>query len=241
MSLIYVSYAYTGWNAATYLTGEMRNPARTVPLALGAGTLLVTVLYVALNASFLRAAPMDEMAGRVEIGHVAAAHIFGPAGAAIMGATLAVLLVSTVSAMVIAGPRVLQVMGQDHALFRRLARTRDDGIPARAIATQGVLTLAFALTASFETVLVFAGFVLGLNSFLTVAGVFVLRLREPGLTRPYRAWGYPFTPLAYLALTGWTLLHIAADRPVEALVAAALVAGGLGLYRLAGAKSESRA
>ena len=232
VALIYVSYAYTGWNAATYLTGEMENPARTVPLALGAGTLLVTALYFGLNASFLRAAPMDAMAGRVEVGHVAAEHLFGQAGGAIMGVTLALLLVSTVSAMVIAGPRVLQVMGQDHALLRRLAGTRADGIPARAIVAQGVLTLFFALTASFEAVLVFTGFVLGLNSFLTVAGVFVLRMREPELARPYRAWGFPATPLAYLALTLWTLVHIAASRPVEALVAAGLVAAGLGLYRI---------
>ena len=232
ISLIYVSYAYTGWNAATYLTGELRDPGRTLPRALAVGTLVVTVLYVALNAAFLRAAPMDEMVGRVEVGHIAATHIFGPAGAAIMGVTLAALLISTVSAMVIAGPRVLQVMGQDHILFRQLARTREDGIPARAIVAQGVLTLIFILSASFETVLVFTGFVLGLNSMLAVAGVFVLRRREPSLPRPYRAWGYPVTPSIYIALTGWTLVHIFLDRPMEALVAGALITGGWILWIL---------
>lgn len=233
VSLIYVSYAYTGWNAATYLTGELENPRRTIPRVLGVGTLLVTVLYVALNWSFLRAAPMDEMAGRIEIGYVAATHMFGPAGAAIMAVTLALLLVSTVSAMVIAGPRVLQVIGEDYPLFRRLGRRKANGIPAVAILAQTGLTLVFALTASFEAVLVFTGFILGLNSFLTVAGLFVLRIREPRLERPYRAWGYPVTPLLYLALTGWTLVFIARDRPVEALVAAGCIAGGLALYRLA--------
>ena len=110
VSLIYVSYAYTGWNAATYLTGELADPQRTLPRVLGGGTLLVMVLYVALNYAFLRAAPMAEIAGKLEVGYVAATHIFGPVGAAIMGVTLAVLLVSTVSAMVMAGPRVLQVI-----------------------------------------------------------------------------------------------------------------------------------
>ena len=234
ISLIYVSYAYTGWNAATYLTGELQNPRRTIPRVLGAGTLLVTVLYVALNWSFLRAAPMEEMQGRIEVGYVAATHMFGPAGGAIMAVTLALLLVSTVSAMVLAGPRVLQVIGEDYPLFRRLGRRKANGIPAAAILAQTGLTLVFALTASFETVLVFTGFILGLNSFLTVAGLFVLRIREPGLERPYRAGGYPFTPLLYLALTGWTLVFIARDRPVEALVAAGFIAGGLVLYRLAG-------
>ncbi len=239
ISLIYVSYAYTGWNAATYLTGELESPQRTIPRVLGVGTLLVTVLYVALNWSFLRAAPMDELAGRIEVGYVAATHIFGPAGGAIMAVTLALLLISTVSAMVLAGPRVLQAIGEDYALFRRLGRRKANGIPAAAIVAQTGLTLVFALTASFETVLVFTGFILGLNSFLTVAGLFVLRIREPAMERPYRAWGYPFTPLLYLALTFWTLLYIALDRPAEALVAAAFIVFGLALYRLAGSRERA--
>ncbi|MDE2974966.1 MAG: amino acid permease [Gemmatimonadota bacterium] len=233
VSLIYVSYAYTGWNAATYLTGEVSDPQRTLPRVLAGGTLLVTVLYVGLNYAFLRAAPMEAMEGRIEVGYVAATHAFGPAGAAIMGVTLAVLLVSTVSAMVMAGPRVLQVIGEDHPFLRRLSRTNRDGIPAAAIMAQAGLTLVFIVTASFETILVFAGFTLGLNSLLAVAGVFVLRVREPDAERPYRAWGFPFTPLAYLAVTLWTLLHIAVARPAEALTAIPLIGGGLVLHAIA--------
>ncbi|MYG82075.1 MAG: APC family permease, partial [Gemmatimonadetes bacterium] len=233
VSLIYVSYAYTGWNAATYLTGEVDDPQRTLPRILAGGTLLVTVLYVALNHAFLRAAPMAELEGRIEVGYVAATHLFGPAGAAIMGVTLAVLLVSTVSAMVMAGPRVLQVMGEDHPALRRLARTKANGIPAVAVLAQAALTLAFIVTASFETILVFAGFILGLNSLFTVAGVFVLRIREPALARPFRAWGFPVTPLVYLGLTSWTLVYIALDRPAEALAALAMIVAGLALYGLA--------
>ena len=105
---------------------------------------------------------------------------------------------------------------------------------------QAALTLVFIVTASFETILVFAGFVLGLNSLLTVAGVFVLRMREPTLERPYRAWGFPVTPLVYLGLTSWTLVYIALDRPVEALAALAVIVGGLLLFRLAGRSTRSR-
>ena len=234
VSLIYVSYAYTGWNAATYLTGELANPTRTLPRVLAGGTLLVTALYVALNYAFLRAAPMADLEGKLEVGYVAATHIFGPAGAAIMGVTLAALLVSTVSAMVMAGPRVLQVIGEDYPFFRRLGRTNKDGIPAVAITTQAVLTLIFTLTASFESILVLAGFTLGLNSMLTVAGVFVLRVREPDTERPYRTWGFPFTPLIYLGLTFWTLTYIAIDRPAEAVMALVAIGAGLVFYLLAG-------
>lgn len=239
VSLIYVSYAYTGWNAATYLTGELEEPQKILPWVLGGGTGIVMVLYVALNWAFLRAAPQEELVGKLEVGYIAAQHIFGERGADLMGITLALLLVSTVSAMVIAGPRVLQVIGEDHPPFRILARTNRSGIPAIAIATQASLTLLFILTASFEAILVFAGFTLGLNTLLTVAGVYVLRYREPNLERPYRTWGYPLTPLVFLALTAWTLTFLLMDRPREALAGLALVGAGGVLYLLTGRRTRN--
>ncbi len=230
VSLIYVSYAYTGWNAATYLTSELDDVPHQLPWILGGGTALVLALYVGLNYAFLRAAPMSEMVGQLEVGYIAATHIFGPLGADIMGVALALLLVSTVSAMVVAGPRVLHVIGEDYRPFRWLSKTNEDGIPTTAILTQGVLAILFIVTASFESILVFSGFVLGLNSLLTVAGVFVLRVREPDLPRPYRAWAYPITPIVYLSLTVWTLTYLALDRPSEAGVAFALIAAGTVVY-----------
>ena len=237
VSLIYVSYAYTGWNAATYVTGELENPGRTLPGVLAGGTLLVMVLYLALNYTFLRAAPMSELQGRLEAGHIAAMHIFGPVGADIMGVTLAVLLVSTVSAMVLAGPRVLHVIGEDYPVFRFLEKRTPSGIPRVAILTQAALALIFIFSASFEAILVFSGFTLGLNSLLAVAGIFVLRRREPELERPYRAWGYPVTPLVYLALTSWTLAFILVDRPAQGLIGLGLIAVGLMFYWVAGRRT----
>ncbi len=136
VSLIYVNYAYTGWNAATYLTSELADPARNLSRVLVAGTLVVTGLYLALNWTFLHVAPMDAMVGRIEIGYVAAIHAFGNRGGDAMGVVLAALLISTVSAMVLAGPRVLQVIGEDFAAFRLLARTNRHGVPHVAIALQ---------------------------------------------------------------------------------------------------------
>ncbi len=230
VSLIYVSYAYTGWNAATYLTSELADPRRTLPWVLGGGTAIVTVLYVGLNWAFLYAAPQEAMVGQLEVGYIAAQHMFGERGADLMGVTLALLLISTVSAMVIAGPRVLQVIGEDYRAFRLLGRTNADGIPAVAILTQAVLSVVFIVSASFEAILVFAGFTLGLNTLLTVAGIFVLRWREPDLHRPYRTWGYPFTPMIFLALTAWTLAFLLIRRPSEAGMGLALVAAGGVLY-----------
>ncbi|MDH3642321.1 MAG: amino acid permease, partial [Gammaproteobacteria bacterium] len=226
VSLIYVNYAYTGWNAATYITGELERPQENLSRILLVGTGVVVLLYVLLNFTFLYVAPMDAMVGKLEIGYVSAQYAFGASGAAIMGVVLALLLISTVSAMILAGPRVLQVIGQDFIAFRWLAKQNADGVPAVAIAVQSILTLGFILSASFESILVFAGFTLGLNTFFTVLGVFVLRWRRPDLPRPYRTVWYPLPPLVFLSVTGWTLTYILMERPVEGLWGLAIVGSG---------------
>lgn len=230
VALIYVSYAFTGWNAATYLSGELQNPQRTLPWILISGTLVVMALYLALNFVFLRVAPMDAMSGQVEVGYIAATAAFGDAGGRFAGLVLSLLLISTVSAMTVAGPRVLQVVGQDFRMLSLLARTNADGVPSMAVLFQSALSILFILTSSFQAVLVFSGFILALNSFVTVLGVFVLRWQQPDLPRPYRTFAYPITPLIYLALTAWTLLYVLIERPVEAWSGMGIIVLGLVFY-----------
>ena len=232
VALIFVNYAYTGWNAATYLTGELERPQSTLSVVLIRATLLVMLLYVLLNFTFLYVAPMSEMAGQLEIGYIAAAHVFGEMGGAIMGIALAALLISTVSAMVMAGPRVLQIIGQDFAAFRPLARTNRHDVPTTAILFQSLITVLFIVTASFESILVFAGFTLGVNTLFTVLGVFVLRARAPDLPRPYRIPLFPLPPLVFLGITGWTLAYILKDRPEEGLMGLGIIASGALFYGL---------
>ena len=232
VSLIYVSYAYTGWNAATYLSGEVKNPQRILPWVLFTGTALVMVLYVLLNYMFLRVAPMDALVGKLEIGFIAARYAFGETGARMVGLMLALLLVSTVSAMVLAGPRVLQVLGEDFRIFAPLGKTNKDGIPVAAIWFQSILTLVFIITSSFESILVFSGMLLALNSFAAVLGLFVLRWKQPGLERPYRVFAYPVTPLIFLSLIGFTLVYVGISRPMEALFALSIVVSGLAFYAM---------
>lgn len=237
VSLIYVSYAYTGWNAATYLSSELENPQRTLPFILMTGTLVVTLLYLALNFTFLSVAPMDAMAGELEVGYIAAQSAFGDLGGRFTGLVLALLLISTVSAMTLAGPRVLQVIGEDFHALRFLAAKNSDGIPSTAIFFQSFLAVVFVLTSSFEFILIFAGFTLALNSFATVLGVFVLRLRQPDLPRPYRTFAYPLTPLVYLALTGWTLIFVLLNKPQEGLFGLAIIGAGLVFYFVTAARN----
>jgi len=238
ISLIYVSYAYSGWNAAAYLTGEVKQPQRSLPQILLVGTAVVLLLYIGLNFVFLYSTPISKLAGQVEVGFVAATQLFGPVGGRLMGGLIAALLVSTVSSMIFAGPRIVQVMGEDLPALQSLAQTSAAGIPVRAMFLQTGLTLLFILTSTFDKVLVYAGFVLSLFTFLTVLGLFILRWRQPTLARPYRAWGYPVTPLLFLLLSGWTLVFILRDKPMESLYGLATLVVGLGFYYLSRTKQK---
>lgn len=240
VSLIYVSYAYSGWNAAVYLAGEVKTPQHNLPRILLVGTTVVLLLYVGLNFIFLYSTPVANLAGQVEVGFVAANQLLGPAVGRLMGGIIAGLLVSTISSMIFAGPRIVQVMGEDLPALRAMAVISKTGIPVRAMLFQTALTLLFIFTATFKAVLLYAGFVLSLFTFLTVLGLFVLRWRRPELPRPYRAWGYPLTPLLFLALSAWTLLFILRDNPTESLYGLGTLLIGLGIY-YGGQKIKARA
>ena len=233
VSLIYVSYAYTGWNAATYITGELENPQRDLPRVLLLSTGIVTALYVLLNFVFLYAAPMEAMTGdggKVEIGYIAAGYIFGETGGRIAGLMLSILLISTVSAMTLAGPRALQAIGEDFKVLSFLGRANKAGLPRNAIVFQSSLALIYILTSSFKAIVVFAGAMLALNSFLAILGVFILRYKEPNLPRPYKTWGYPLVPLVYLGITAFMLVFVIVNEPKKAIMGLVILAAGALFY-----------
>jgi len=240
VSLIYVSYAYTGWNAATYISGELETPQKSLPLILISGTGLVMGLYVLLNYVFLYAAPIEDMVGKVEIGYVVAQSIFGETGARIAGGMLALVLISSVSAMTLAGPRALQTIGEDFRALRFLGRQNKNGMPSNAIYFQSLIALIFILTSSFQFIVIFAGAMLAFNSFLAVLGVFILRYREPDLPRPYKTWGYPLTPLIYLALTAFTLIYVVINEPGKAIFGLSIIVGGAVFYAVSKAVGDDR-
>jgi basic amino acid/polyamine antiporter, APA family len=241
VSLIYVNYAYSGWNAATYITGELSSPQRSLPWVLGLSTCVVAALYCLLNFVFLSVAPMEAMAGKVEVGVIAAEFAFGSTAGKLMGLLLSLLLVSTISAMILAGPRVLHRIGQDYPPFAALARENRDGIPVTAILFQSGTALLFLWTASFEQILIFSGATMALNTFAAVLGLFILRQRKPDIERPFRVSFYPVTPLIFLGITGWTLIYVVVQRPIEALISMAILASGGVFYFAARPRSHSSA
>jgi APA family basic amino acid/polyamine antiporter len=229
ISLYWVMYAYSGWNASTYIVGEVRNPSRTIPLSLGVGTLIVTVLYLGMNAAFLRATPATEMAGKQEVGLIAGVHMFGQAGGKVMALFIALGLVSAVSAMMWIGPRVTMTMGEDLHAFSWLAKRNPRGIPVRATLVQFAIVILLIVVTSFQKVVNYVQFSLALCSTLTVLGVFVLRWRKPQLRRPYRTWGYPVTPLIFLGVSLWMLWHLLGSTTTRTPSLWGLATAGFGL------------
>jgi APA family basic amino acid/polyamine antiporter len=228
VSLVYVSYAYSGWNAASYLVEEIDNPRRNLPRSLFIGTLIVTVLYVLLNFIFMYTVPTDKLTGYVEVGYLSAVAIFGAQIGNMMGLVIAFLLVSSISAMIMAGPRITKTMGEDMQFLRFLARTNKNQVPFVAVITQSLITAVLVLTAQFESVLTFIGFSLSLFTFFTVMGIFIVRYRKMSEQSGYKTFGYPVIPVIYMALNLWMMYFVITDKPKESLFGLLNVAlGGL--------------
>lgn len=232
VALVFVTFSYSGWNAAAYIAGEVHEPGRALPRALLIGTAVVALLYVLVNAAFLAAAPADALSGEVAIGHVAAESLFGPTAAAGLGAIVAFGLLSTVGALIMTGTRVVSAMGRDHGRLALLTQRATGRSPRAAVGLMGASAAIMVLTASFETLLGYIGLTLSLFAGLTVMGVIVLRVRQPELPRPVRTWGYPFTPVLFTASTVWMVVWSVSVRPGAALAAVGTIAGAAVLYAL---------
>ena len=231
VSLVWISFSYSGWNAAVYIAGEIRDPERTVPRSLILGTGLVTVLYLALNAAFVLAAPAAELAGRLEVGRIAARAVGGAVLEEAVAGLIALVLVSSVSSLVMAGPRVYAQMAADGYLPRRLAVV--SGPPRAAIAVQAGLALFFLWSATFEALLTWIGFTLSLSTAAAVTALIVLKSREGA---KMEVPGWPFVPWLFLAGVAAMTVFTVAQRPLESLVGLATIAAGLAAWRLHGRK-----
>jgi APA family basic amino acid/polyamine antiporter len=226
VALVWVSYSYSGWNAAVYVAGEVRNGDRTLPRALLLGTAFVTLLYLALNAVFLFAVPPAAIAGKLEIGRIAAEALGGPRLAVAVSGLVALVLVSSVSSMIMTGPRVYARMASDGYLPRWLGTP--SGPPRAAIASQCAAALLLLWSATYEGLLTYIGFTLGLSTAATVLGLVLLRRREgPRLA----VTGWPWVPGVFLAAVLWMTWFSILRRPAASAVGLATVALGLLVWR----------
>jgi APA family basic amino acid/polyamine antiporter len=252
VALIFASFAYSGWNAAAYLGSEIRNPGRNLPRALIIGTTVVIGLYLLLNMVYLYALPPEKMQGVLEVGEKAAAALFGENVGALFGIAVALGLLSVISAMIMAGPRVYFAMARDGLFFHSLARVQDGRkTPARAILFQGAVAVVMILMAAFDQLLIYMGFTLSLTAMLAVAGLFRIRSRHPDAGNAYRCPGYPLTPLFFIAGNLWIIVYTITSRPLAVLSGVLTILAGIGLYEIfrrrrnrvpqAGSESSSQA
>ncbi len=230
VALVYVMYSYSGWNAAAYITGEIKKPEKNVPRSLLVGTGIVIVIYVLLNAIFLATTPVQEMKGQLQVALIAGKHIFGTDGGRVAGAVICLGLVSAISSMTWIGPRVSMSMGEDHWLLRMLGRKNPHGIPTNAIVLQLLIVNLLLLTRSFESVVQYTQFSLLLCSLFTVVGVMVLRATRPKLARPYRVWAYPLPPIIFAIITVWMMFYLLLSKTIESLAGLATALVGVLLY-----------
>src|SRR5213596_4301397 len=234
VALVYVMYSYSGWNAAAYITGEIKRPEKNVPRSLLIGTSIVIVIYVLLNAIFLATTPIAELKSQLEVALIAGKHIFGSAGGRIVGAVICLGLISSISSMTWIGPRVSMSMGEDHWLLRLLCRKSRDGVPTNAIVLQLLIINLLLLTPSFEDVVRYTQFSLLICSLLAVLGVIVLRFTHPEITRPYRVWLYPLPPVLFSIITIWMMFYLLRWHVAESLAGVGTALLGVLLYFCAG-------
>jgi basic amino acid/polyamine antiporter, APA family len=226
--LIFVAFAYSGWNSAAYIGTELKAPERTLPRSLVMGTTVVAVLYVLLNLSYLLVVPTQQLSGVEQVGHVVALKLWGAEIAEMVSMLIALTLFCQVSAMLMVGPRIVEAMARDGFLPTSLCRLNTKRVPSRAVALQALMAAALALTPSFAGLLVYIAFTLNIFSALTVISLF--RLRRQGRARFKICFGYPLTPLIYLGFTMWMTVWSIREEPIASLAGVATLAAGFILY-----------
>jgi APA family basic amino acid/polyamine antiporter len=226
--LIFVAFSYFGWNAASYIGAEIREPEKSLPRALILGTTTVTLLYILLNYAYLTAVSIDRIAGVESIANTAAVTLWGATGGTIISFLIAVGLIATVSAMIITGPRVYEAMSSDGLFPVSICKLNKHGVPSLAVALQALVAIIFAVTSTFDVLLIYIGFTLNIFAALAVISLFRLRMRGGSSVRVCR--GYPFTPLIFILFAVWMTVWSIKSQPVSTITGLGTIAVGYVFY-----------
>ena len=228
LSLMWIMFAYSGWNASAYIGSEIKDPRKNLPRSLILGTGIVLALYLLLNVFYVYAVPPDKMTGVISIGGLAVGNLFGPAFERVLSVLIAVALFSSLSAFIILGPRVYYAMACDRCFFPFAAAVHPRfKVPAKSILLQGMIAALLVMFGTFDQILTYMGFSLGLFPILSVLGVFKLRRER---SSAYRMPGFPVVPLVYV-LTGGAILFLGFfERPVESSIALGMALIGIPFF-----------
>ncbi|HRZ27245.1 MAG TPA: amino acid permease [Spirochaetota bacterium] len=233
LALLMVMFAYSGWNSATYIAGEIRDPGRNLPRILLAGTLLTTVLYLLINVVYLMAADGPSIMGKDEVGAIVTSSLFSPGLAGFFTLFIVLILLSAVSVQMMVGPRVCYAMAQDGMIFRSLSAVNDRfGTPHRAILVQMFLAILYIVVGNAMTLIIYMGFALNIFPLLTVIGLVYMRIKRPDLARPFRVPWFPVIPAFYIAVSASMMIAALMNWTETSLFAIGVVLAGIPVYYL---------
>jgi APA family basic amino acid/polyamine antiporter len=230
-AMMLVMFSYSGWNASSYIAGELKNPRKTLPQSLVLGTIIVIVLYLALNLFIFQAVPYNEAKGTIAIVQQASISAFGDWMGNALSILVSLALLSSLSAFILIGPRVYYAMAKDRMFFPFASRIHPRfGVPGRSILIQGGIAAVMVIIGSFEQLLIYIGFALNIFPWLAVFGVFLARRRKIGEAGAFRVWGYPVVPLFYLISSLGLMFINYLNRPLESTAAVLTVLAGIPCY-----------
>ncbi|MEJ6681780.1 MAG: APC family permease, partial [Flavobacteriales bacterium] len=229
-SLVWVMFSYSGWNASTYILGNLENPKKTLPFSLIFGTLVVTLIYLLLNFVFMYVANFEELEGQLDVGNIVMQKVLGENAAVIVSGTFSFALLSGLSAMMIAGPRVAEEIGKDFRLFKLLGNQNSKGTPVPAIIFLALISCFLVILSSFKEMIEYIGITLTIFSLLTVFGVFIIRKKRIKNVLGIRCLGYPFTPLLFISLSLWMLYYFISQDPVKIIWCLITIVPGIVIY-----------
>jgi APA family basic amino acid/polyamine antiporter len=228
LSVMWIMFAYTGWNAAAYIGSEVKNPGKNLPRSLLAGTIIVITLYILLNTLFIYAIPPSEMAGVISIGGLTAEKLFNPEFGRIFSFLIAVGLLSSISSLIILGPRIYYAMAREGYFFSFAANIhKKTGVPHWSILIQVLVAIIIAISGTFDEILTYMGFALGIFPIMAAYGIFILRKNKKS---KYVMPLYPVIPIFFILANVLILILGFSERPVESSIAILTVLAGIPLY-----------
>jgi basic amino acid/polyamine antiporter, APA family len=231
IALIACVLAYDGWVQLSFVAGEIRNPQRNVLLALALGSVACIAIYLLANLAYLRVLPIAEIAASNHVGSTVAERVLGPLGGSLVSLIILLSVIGSLNGCFLTSPRVYFAQAGDGLFFRRFAEVHPRyQTPGFAIVAQAGWAAVLLVSGSYESLLDYSMFAIWLSYGLMVAGLIVLRVKQPGIARPYKMWGYPVTPALFLVITGWFLVNMLKTRPVPSFAALALIAAGIPVY-----------
>jgi len=230
-AMILCMFAYSGAYFVTHVAEEIRQPQRNIPKAIIGGFSIVMLLYFLINVTYLTSMTFEDIRGSEHIASDVMAAALGPKGAILTAFVIFCSAVGVLNAQLLNYPRIPFALARDGLFFAPIAELNDKyRTPANAILLVGLWSLVLSLTGGYREILTYVAFVIHFFICLAVAAVIVLRVKEPDLPRPYKVWGYPYTPIAFLAVSVWYLLNLVISKPGSVAIGVGIVLAGLPFY-----------